>query len=90
MAFPVGEDFWIKHAVNFVWCKDFIEENFFAFFFFPRLTTLQDAILVGPNKCNFTAFTEKFLINVQTDFVTKLGIGVGKEVFVGDILNEGI
>ena len=72
-------------------CEGFVEENFFAFFFFPRLSAFQDAILVGgPNKCNLAAFREKFSVDVQTDFVTELGIGVGKEVFVGDIVDEGI
>ena len=50
VAFPVGKYFRIEQLIDFVLCKDFVEENLFALFFFLCLSAFKDAIFVGPDE----------------------------------------
>ena len=54
------------------------------------MPSFKHTILVGPDKRHLTPLTKEFPVNVQTDFVAKTGIGVGKEILVGDIFDEGV
>ena len=40
VAFPISEDFRIEHPIDFVLCKDFVEEDLFALFLFLCLSSL--------------------------------------------------
>ena len=90
VAFPVREHLWIEHPIDFVLCKGFVEEDFFALLLFLCLPTFKDTIFVGPNERDLAAFTEKFAFNIQTDLITESGVGVGEEVFVGDVIDEDV
>ena len=90
VAFPVREDFRIEHSVDFVLREGFVEENLLALLLFRGLPALQHTVFVGPNERNLAAFTEKFVSDVQADFVPELRVGVGEEIFVGDVADEGI
>ena len=90
VAFPIRKYLRIKHPIDFVLRKDFVEEYLFAFLLFFRLSTLKHTILVGPNKRDFAAFAEEFAPDVQADFVAELGVGIGKEVFIRDVVDEGV
>ena len=90
ITFPVGEHLWIEHPIDFVFCEQFVEKNLLTFFFVVCLSTLQNTILVGPDKRNLTAFSERFIVDIQTDSIAELRVGISVEVFVVDVVNEGI
>ena len=50
VAFPAGKHLWIKHPIDFVLCKDFVEENLFTFLLFLCLSAFKHAIFVGPTQ----------------------------------------
>jgi len=60
----------------------------FPFFFILSLPAFQHAILIGSNQGNLASFAQIFSVYGQSNTVAKSGVGIGKEIFVGDVLNE--
>ena len=74
VSFEPGQHLRVKQSINLILRENFIEKDFFAFFFLPGLPAFQHAVFIRPDEGHLTSFTQEFTINVQTDFIAKTGI----------------
>ena len=90
VAFPTGKHFGVIEAVNLNLApEDFIEKYLTTFFVILCLSALKNTVLVRPNQRYLAPLTEKFVLNIQADFVSEPRVRIGEEISVGDVVNEG-